>query len=213
MIAIIIGATGATGTALLKQLIIDDIFKKIIVFTRNPIKITSNKIEENLVDFNNIEKWSGLIKGDIIFSALGTTKKEAGGKDAQYLVDFTYQYNIARAGAENKVQKYLLVSSIGANSDSKFFYPKIKGKLEDAVKKLNFQNIHVLQPPVLIRQKDKIRSGEKSFINVLNKLNKLGIMLSQKPMDVNILASKMIDLSKRDIQEKISTHSAKNIFN
>ncbi len=213
MIAIIIGATGATGTALLKQLIIDDIFKKIIVFTRNPIKITSDKIEENLVDFNNIEKWSGLIKGDIIFSALGTTKKEAGGKDAQYLVDFTYQYNIARAGAENKVQKYLLVSSIGANSDSKFFYPKIKGKLEDAVKKLNFQNIHVLQPPVLIRQKDKIRSGEKSFINVLNKLNKLGIMLSQKPMDVNILASKMIDLSKRDIQEKISTHSAKNIFN
>ena len=213
MIAIIIGETGATGTALLKQLIIDDIFKKIIVFTRNPIKITSDKIEENLVDFNNIEKWSGLIKGDIIFSALGTTKKEAGGKDAQYLVDFTYQYNIARAGAENKVQKYLLVSSIGANSDSKFFYPKIKGKLEDAVKKLNFQNIHVLQPPVLIRQKDKIRSGEKSFINVLNKLNKLGIMLSQKPMDVNILASKMIDLSKRDIQEKISTHSAKNIFN
>ena len=100
-----------------------------------------------------------------------------------------------------------------ANSDSNFFYPKIKGKLEDAVKKLNFQNIHVLQPPVLIRQKDKIRSGEKSFINVLNKLNKLGIMLSQKPMDVNILASKMIDLSKRDIQEKISTHSAKNIFN
>ena len=108
MIAIIIGATGATGTALLKQLIIDDIFKKIIVFTRNPIKITSDKIEENLVDFNNIEKWSGLIKGDIIFSALGTTKKEAGGKDAQYLVDFTYQYNIARAGAENKVQKYIV---------------------------------------------------------------------------------------------------------
>ncbi len=213
MIAIIFGATGATGTALLEQLIIDDTFKKIIVFTRTPIKITDYKIEENLVDFNNIEKWSMLIKGDIIFSALGTTKKEAGSKEAQYLVDFTYQYNVARAGAENEVQKYLLVSSIGANSNSKFFYPKIKGELEDAVKKLNFQNIHVLQPPVLIRQKDKIRAGEKSFINVLNKLNKLGIMLSQKPMDVNILAAKMIDLSKKDFQQKVSTHSVKNIFN
>tara|TARA_B100001093_G_scaffold178115_2_gene170754 strand:- start:5368 stop:6009 length:642 start_codon:yes stop_codon:yes gene_type:complete len=213
MIAIIFGATGATGTALLEQLIIDDTFKKIIVFTRTPIKITDDKIEENLVDFNNIEKWSMLIKGDIIFSALGTTKKEAGSKEAQYLVDFTYQYNVARAGAENEVQKYLLVSSIGANSNSKFFYPKIKGELEDAVKKLNFQNIHVLQPPVLIRQKDKIRAGEKSFINVLNKLNKLGIMLSQKPMDVNILAAKMIDLSKKDFQQKVSTHSVKNIFN
>ncbi len=213
MIAIIFGATGATGTALLEQLIISDTFKKIIVFTRTPIKITDDKIEENLVDFNNIEKWSILIKGDVIFSALGTTKKEAGSKEAQYLVDFTYQYNVARAGAENQVKKYILVSSIGANSSSKFFYPKIKGELEDAVKKLNFQNIHVLQPPVLIRQKDKIRAGEKSFINVLNKLNKFGIMLSQKPMDVNILAAKMIVLSKEDVQQRVSNHTAKNIFN
>ena len=106
MIAIIIGATGATGTALLEQLIIDDAFKKVIVFTRTPHKITHNKVQENLVDFNNIEKWSKLIKGDVLFSAMGTTKKDAGSKSAQYLVDFTYQYNFARAGAENEVQKY-----------------------------------------------------------------------------------------------------------
>ena len=85
--------------------------------------------------------------------------------------------------------------------------------MEDAVKKLNFQNIHVLQPPVLIRQKDKIRAGEKSFINILNKLNKFGIMLSQKPMDVNILAAKIIVLSKEDVQQRVSNHTAKNIFN
>ena len=213
MIAIIIGATGATGTALLEQLIIDDAFKKVIVFTRTPHKITHNKVQENLVDFNNIEKWSKLIKGDVLFSAMGTTKKDAGSKSAQYLVDFTYQYNFARAGAENEVQKYLLVSSVGANSSSKFFYPKIKGELENAVKKLTFNNIHVFQPPVLIRQKDKIRGGEKSFISIISKLNKLGIFLSQKPMDVNILAAKMIDLSKKDVEQRISNHSAKNIFN
>jgi hypothetical protein len=58
-----------------------------------------------------------------------------------------------------------------------------------------------------------MRAGERSFINLLNKLNKLGVLVSQKPMHIDILAAKMIELSKKDIQQKISTHSAKNIFN
>ena len=58
--------------------------------------------------------------------ALGTTKKDAGSKEAQYKVDFTYQYNFALSAAENKVKKILLVSSVGANDKSNFFYPKIR---------------------------------------------------------------------------------------
>jgi hypothetical protein len=211
--AIIIGATGATGTALIEKLVSDETFKKIYVFSRSPLKVTHEKIISNIVDFENIADWKNNIKGDILFSALGTTKKDAGSKNAQYKVDFTFQYNVAKAGAENEVKKYFLVSSVGANSKSKFFYPKIKGELEDAVKKLNYNTIHIFQPPVLIRQKDKMRAGERSFINLLNKLNKLGVLVSQKPMHIDILAAKMIELSKKDIQQKISTHSAKNIFN
>tara|TARA_B100001121_G_C18612517_1_gene585139 strand:- start:83 stop:724 length:642 start_codon:yes stop_codon:yes gene_type:complete len=213
LIAIVIGATGATGTALLEQLIIDNLFSKIIVFSRTKPLISSDKIIVNIVDFEKIELWKDKIIGDVLFSALGTTKKDAGSKEAQYKVDFTYQYNFALSAAENKVKKILLVSSFGANDKSNFFYPKIKGELETAVAKMSFNNIVIFQPPVLIRQEEKIRIGEKIIIKIINALNKIGFLASQKPMSVHFLAKKMIYFSKQVHQKKILTLSPKDIFN
>ena len=213
MIAIVIGATGATGTALLEQLIKDDIYVKIIVFSRTYPIINSHKITVNIVDFEKIELWKHKIIGDVIFSALGTTKKDAGSKEAQYKVDFTYQYKIAISAAENKVRKILLVSSIGANKNSIFFYPKIKGELEIEVKKLSFEGIYIFQPPLLIRQKEKIRLNEKVLILLFRVLNKLGILLSQRPMDITILAKKMVLISKKESKQKYITYLPRDIFN
>jgi len=213
LIAIVIGATGATGTALLEQLIIDNLFSKIIVFSRTKPLISSDKIIVNIVDFEKIELWKHKIIGDVIFSALGTTKKDAGSKEAQYKVDFTYQYKIAISAAENKVRKILLVSSIGANKNSIFFYPKIKGELEIEVKKLSFEGIYIFQPPLLIRQKEKIRLNEKVLILLFRVLNKLGILLSQRPMDITILAKKMVLISKKESKQKYITYLPRDIFN
>ena len=213
MIAIVIGATGATGTALLEQLIKDDLYVKIIVFSRTYPIINSHKITVNIVDFEKIELWKHKIIGDVIFSALGTTKKDAGSKEAQYKVDFTYQYKIAISAAENKVRKILLVSSIGANKNSIFFYPKIKGELEIEVKKLSFEGIYIFQPPLLIRQKEKIRLNEKVLILLFRVLNKLGILLSQRPMDITILAKKMVLISKKESKQKYITYLPRDIFN
>ena len=213
MIAIVIGATGATGTALLEQLIKDDLYVKIIVFSRTHTIINSHKIIVHIVDFEKIELWKHKIIGDVIFSALGTTKKDAGSKEAQYKVDFTYQYEIAISAAENKVRKMLLVSSIGANKNSIFFYPKIKGELEAEVKKLSFEGIYIFQPPLLIRQKEKIRLNEKVLILLFRVLNKLGILLSQRPMDITILAKKMVLISKKESKQKYITFLPRDIFN
>jgi len=213
LIAIVIGATGATGTALLEQLIKDDLYVKIIVFSRTYPIINSHKITVNIVDFEKIELWKHKIIGDVIFSALGTTKKDAGSKEAQYKVDFTYQYKIAISAAENKVRKILLVSSIGANKNSIFFYPKIKGELEAEVKKLSFEGIYIFQPPLLIRQKEKIRLNEKVLILLFRVLNKLGILLSQRPMDITILAKKMVSISKIESKQKYITYLPRDIFN
>jgi len=213
LIAIVIGATGATGTALLEQLIKDDLYVKIIVFSRAYPIINSHKITVNIVDFEKIELWKHKIIGDVIFSALGTTKKDAGSKEAQYKVDFTYQYKIAISAAENKVRKMLLVSSIGANKNSIFFYPKIKGELEAEVKKLSFEGIYIFQPPLLIRQKEKIRLNEKVLILLFRVLNKLGILLSQRPMDITILAKKMVSISKIESKQKYITYLPRDIFN
>ena len=211
--ALIIGATGATGREILKLLLEDDNFSQVTIFVRTRPSIKHEKLKTHVINFNQIERHKNLIKGDILFSALGTTKKDAGGKNEQYLVDYTYQYEFAKTASDNGVKNYSLVSSTGANANSSFFYPKIKGALEEALKKLSFKKIDIFQPPMLIRQSDLIRDGERSGINILNKLNQIGILKSQRPLAVNKFAEKMVKMVKTKPNRKVSTFLPKELFN
>ena len=210
--ALIIGATGATGREFVNKLLLDDDFSQVTIFVRTAPTINHKKLKIHEIDFKDLEKYKDLIKGDILFSALGTTKKDAGGKEQQYEIDYTYQYEFAKIAAENGVAIYSLVSSVGANAKSSFFYPKIKGALEEAVKKLDFQKIDIFQPPMLIRQPELMRDWEKSGIKILNKLNKIGILKSQKPLAVEALAEKMLKMAKTPSKEKATTHLQKDLF-
>ena len=210
--ALVIGATGATGRELVKLLLNDNEVEKVTIFVRNLPTVEHEKLKTHAIDFNKIENHKDWIKGDVLFSALGTTKKNAGGKEQQYLVDYTYQYEFAKIASINGVENYSLVSSVGANSKSFFFYPKIKGQLEESVKKLKFKKIDIFQPPMLVRQSDLIREGEKSGIIVLNVLNKIGILKSQKPLAVVALAEKMVKTAKKPTKEKVSTYLPKYLF-
>ena len=211
--ALVIGGTGATGRELVKSLLNDNDVENVTIFVRNLPTLEHEKLKTHVIDFNEIEKHKDLIRGDVLFSALGTTKKAAGGKKEQYLVDYTYQHEFAKIAAENGVENYSLVSSTGANANSSFFYPKIKGALEEAVKKLKFKKIDIFQPPMLVRQPDLIRDGEKSGIKILNVLNKIGILKSQRPLKVNKLAEKMVKNAKITTKEKVSTYLPKDLFN
>ena len=209
--ALVIGATGATGRELVQLLLKDDDFSQVSIFVRTAPNIKHKKVKTHVIDFKELEKNKDIIKGDVLFSALGTTKKDAGGKDQQYEIDYSYQYEFAKIAAENGVGQLSLVSSVGANSKSSFFYPKIKGALEEAVKKLDFKKINIFQPPMLIRQPDLMREGEKSGIKILNRLNKIGILKSQKPLAVEALAEKMLKIVKTLSKEKSTTYRPKDL--
>ena len=210
--ALVLGASGATGRELVKLLLDDSNFSQVSIFVRTDPKISDKKLTIHKIDFAKLEEYKDLIKGDILFSALGTTKKEAGGKKEQYLVDYTYQYEFAKMASDNRVTNYSLVSSTGANSNSSFFYPKTKGELEESVKKLNFKKIDIFQSPMLIRQPDLMRSGEKSGIKFLNAVNKIGVLKSQKPLNVKDLALKMIKEALKFREERITTFTTKDLF-
>jgi uncharacterized protein YbjT (DUF2867 family) len=136
--AIVIGATGLVGSHLMRYLLEDDRYGLVKVFARRAVHLENAKLEKYIVDFERIESWRDEVTGDELFSALGTTRKQAGSKDAQYVVDFTYQYEVAKAAAENGVGTYVLVSSAGSDAGSRFFYTRMKGELEDAVRSLPF---------------------------------------------------------------------------
>ena len=209
--AIVIGATGATGQELVRGLLEDPDFTSVIIFVRHKPKIQHKKLTIHRIDFSKIEDFKALIKGEVLFSCLGTTLKVAGSKNNQYLVDFTYQYQFAQIAAENKVAHYVLVSSTGANENSIFFYPKIKGKLEEAVKELSFKQLSIFRPPTLIRQQILMRKGEKIAIKIFNGLNRLGILQSQKPLAVSRLAQIMISEVKNNNNRKRSLYTPKEL--
>ena len=211
--ALVLGATGATGKEMVKLLLEDSNFSKVSLFVRRKIHIEHKKLTIHKIDFSRLSEYNSLVKGDILFSALGTTKKEAGGKKKQFLVDYTYQYKFAKIASENSVSHYSLVSSIGANKNSFFFYPKIKGSLESSVKNLRFNKIHIFQPPSLIRQPELIRLGEKYSINFLQVINKLGLFRSFKPLLVLDLAMKMINESLNNKREGITIYKSKDLYN
>ena len=209
--ALVIGATGATGTSLVKQLLENGHYSFIDVFARKEAALSHPKLTWHVVDFDALEIWKDQIRGDVLFSALGTTLKIAGSKEAQYKIDYTYQHDVAKAAAENGVPSLLLVSSTGSSSKSPFFYAKIKGQLEDAVSKMNFKQVHIFRPPFLDRG-SFLRSNEKSGIKFMNMVNKLGVMRSQMPMPVEFLAKQMIRISLREIDVKIKTYNPKQIW-
>lgn len=209
--AIIIGATGLTGSHLLKTLLDDKRFSLVKIFVRKSTGITHPKLEEHVINFDNYSQWKFMVTGDVLFSALGTTIKKAGGRDAQYKVDYSYQYQFAVAAAENHVPVYVLVSSASANPKSPFFYMRMKGELERDVKKLNFDHIHILQPGLLTGERKEERLGETIGLKVVKFLNKVGLVRNMTPIHGRCLAQAMINISFQ-ATFKIQTYTLADIF-
>ena len=107
--AIVIGATGAVGSDLVKQLRDDDSFKHVEVFARRNIYFDHPKFHVHVIDFEHSETWKNKVKGDVLFSCLGTTIKQVGSEEAQWKIDHDYQFEFAKAAHENGVKKYILV--------------------------------------------------------------------------------------------------------
>jgi len=210
MKALIIGATGATGKDLVTQLLNDNAYTEVHCFVRKPMSITHPKLHAHVVNFETPEAWADLLHGDVAFSCLGTTLAVAGSKDAQWRVDYDYQYAFAEHCKNNGVPTFVLVSAAGAKAQSKLFYNRMKGALEDAVKTLYFSCLLIFQPSILIRSNND-RGGENSTVKAINFLNKLGLFRRYRPMPTSVLAEKMIKAAK-DTKQGIHTFTLDKIF-
>jgi uncharacterized protein YbjT (DUF2867 family) len=191
MKAVLIGATGATGKVLLQQLIASEKITEITALVRKPLDFSHPKLQELVVNFDSIEEWENHISGDVAFSCLGTTLKAAGSKEAQYKVDYKYQYEFAQVAKASNIPSFILISSSGADPKSLIFYSRMKGELEKSIEDLNFNSFTAFRPGPLVRP-DSDRAGEKTGVAVISFLNKIGFFRSMAPLEVEDLAKLML---------------------
>ena len=193
MKAIVIGATGAVGKELVRALLDDARYTEVAVFVRRDPGVTHSKLTAHVINFEQPDTWRALVTGDVLFSALGTSLKQAGSKEAQRRIDYDYQYMFAEAAHANGVPHLVLLSSLGADSRSSIFYLRLKGELDDAVQRLGFDTVHIVRPPSLIRPEAK-RLGETAVVKILQGLNAVGIAKNLAPMSVDTVARCMMEI-------------------
>lgn len=182
MEVIVIGATGLVGKNIVKDLIEDARVSKVIAFVRRLPDVTHPKLEVHVVDFERIEQWKDQLKGDVLFSSLGTTLKEAGSKEKQYRVDHDYQYSVAKYASGNGVKCCVLISSVNADAKSVFFYLRMKGKLEEEMAKLSFSSLFILRPGPLVGRRSKPRLQEELSTKFLNLLPNVLVSPGMRPV-------------------------------
>ena len=193
MKAIVIGATGAVGKELVRALLDDARYTEVAVFVRRDPGVTHPKLTAHVINFEQPDTWRALVTGDVLFSALGTSLKQAGSKEAQRRIDYDYQHMFAEAAHANGVPHLVLLSSLGADSRSSIFYLRLKGELDDAVQRLGFDTVHIVRPPSLIRPEAK-RLGETAVVKILQGLNAVGIAKNLAPMSVDTVARCMMEI-------------------
>jgi len=210
--AIIIGATGATGKALVQTLIEDKDYKLVKIFVRRHSGLNHPKLEEHVVDFDNVESFRDQLKGDVLFCVMGTTIKIAKSKEKQYKVDYTYQYEVAKACASNSVPQLVLQSSLGAKVTSKSFYSRIKGELEEAVGALPFEHIVIFRPSFLDARRSPFRLGEYIGIMLTYALTIFPFMRAFRPIKMHPLSQALVKASKQKKTSRVTLYDSLNIF-
>ena len=144
--AIILGATGLTGGLLLEKLIDDPNYKTIKIFTRRSTNNTSPKIKEYVIDLLALENYKADFTADEVFCCIGTTSSKTKDKSIYKKIDFGIPATAAKLAKENHIETFVVISAMGANKNSRVFYNKTKGEMEQAVLNQQIKHTYILRP-------------------------------------------------------------------
>jgi uncharacterized protein YbjT (DUF2867 family) len=171
--AILVGASGLIGSELLTIILADDSYSEVLVLARKKVKIKNNKLIQKVIDFNFMDEYAEFITGDVIFCCLGTTLSQTPDKKLYRKIDHDYPVNLAKIALQNGIGQFHLVSSLGANAQSKQFYLKTKGETENDVKKVGLKSVHIYEPSVLDGLRNHPRPMEVFFVGLMNLISPL----------------------------------------
>lgn len=195
--ALVVGATGLIGGHLTRKIVSDPTYSAVKVLVRKPLDFQHPKIEQIVIDFDNLD--ASLIVADDVFCCLGTTMKQAGSKEAFYKVDFTYPFEVAKAALKNGAKQCLIVTAMGADAKSMFYYNRVKGEIEKALAELNYPTLLIFHPSLLLGERKESRAGEGFATVVMRALDFL-TPLKYKAIKGETVANAMLAYAKKGIK-------------
>jgi uncharacterized protein YbjT (DUF2867 family) len=199
VIATLIGGTGLTGTSLVRQLLADPAITRVISVSRRSSNVSNAKLREVLVsDLAELPSVESKIRGDFYFSCLGTTMKAAGSKENFEKVDHDAIVAFAKVAKAHYANSFTLVSAMGANAGSMFFYNKVKGRTEDDIKALELRSLTIFRPALLVGLRLEARLAERIAERTLVPLSRVLPTRIAKSLttDVETLAVRMLEEGK-----------------
>ncbi len=198
--ALIAGASGLVGSFCLRLLLQSDRYFKVISIGRTALPMQHPKLEQVLVDFDNLAAHKYSLIADDIFCCLGTTIKKAGSKDNFFKVDYSYVVNLATLTAKSFASQFLVVSALGASAGSPIFYSRVKGQMENAIKPMPFLAVLIFQPSLLLGPRQEKRLGEKIAGFAMRALNFafIGPLRKYRPVTAEEVAQAMLYVAMQD---------------
>jgi len=194
--AIVLGATGLTGSLLVNRLLSDEHFSKVIVLVRSQFNLSHPKLIIEQINFLKLFDYQEQFVGDVLFCCIGTTKAKTPDKNLYRQIDYDIPVNAAKICEINNISNFIVMSSMGANVNSSVFYSKLKGEMEQAVLNTKVKNIYILRPSLISGNRKEFRWFEliaKAAMTVLNLLL-VGSFKKYRSIKAETIANAMIAL-------------------
>lgn len=197
--AMVAGASGLVGMQLVRQLLDDENYQKVVVVVRRPLDLSHQKLQQLVIDFDKLESLDVECTIDDVFCALGTTIKTAGSQQAFRKVDLEYVVKLLNWCEKNSVKRFMVVSAMGAKAGSAIFYNRVKGEMETAVSRSSVDERHIFRPSLLMGQRNEKRAGEKLAQVIMQFLGFLfvGKLLKYKGIEGSRVAASMINAARQ----------------
>jgi uncharacterized protein YbjT (DUF2867 family) len=203
--ALVAGPTGLVGRELVRRLLDDPDVDSVVALTRRSLGIPLPKLTEAIVDFTHLADFAAPPVDDF-FCCLGTTRKQAGSREAFREVDLVYPLLIARMALAAGATRCFFVSAMGADAGSRVFYNRIKGELENELSRLPFATVVAVRPSLLAGDRAEMRTGERVALAVARPLSVL-IPAKYRPVAAAVVAQALVAAARTDAVGRFTVES------
>ncbi|MCY9545892.1 NAD(P)H-binding protein [Lysinibacillus xylanilyticus] len=210
--AIVVGATGLTGTSLVEQLCKNDEYVSVTVIARRAPAYTHPKLEVKIRNFDTLEE-KDIEFAHELYCCLGTTIKKAGSREEFEKVDFEYPLTIASLAKKRGILHMLVITAMGANESSPFYYNRVKGKLEHDLMELGLQRLSIIRPSLLVGEREEFRLGEKAGEKVLKLVKPLlvGPLKRSRAIEASQVAKAMLVIALNGNKQPVTIYQSQEL--